>query len=349
MKHILITGGAGFIGSNFIRYVLRKYSDYKIINLDKLTYAGNLENLRDIENHPHYTFVRGDICDVELVEHLMSDAEAVVHFAAETHVDRSIMSAGSFITTDVYGTFVLLEAARKYPVERFIQISTDEVYGTAMSPEGVSRPSLETDALMPLSPYAASKSGADRLAFSYWATHKVPVIITRCSNNYGPYQYPEKLIPLFVTNALDNIPLPVYGDGHNTRDWIHVEEHCTAIDILLHSNGYDGAVFNIGRGEEYSVLQITESILSILDKPKSLIQFVKDRPGHVPRHAVDTTRFRRTFQWSPSANFARMMEQTVRWYIEHEPWWRRIKEQDAGYKHYYQSQYEKRFDEKVSL
>ena len=341
MEHILITGGAGFIGSNFIHYMLRKYPDYKIINLDKLTYAGNLENLRDVENHPGYDFVHGDICDQELVEKLMRDADAVVHFAAETHVDRSIMDAGSFISTDVYGTFVLLEAARKYPIERFIQISTDEVYGNAMSPEGVSRPSLETDPLMPLSPYAASKAGADRLAFSYWTTHKVPVIITRCSNNYGPCQYPEKLIPLFVTNALDNIPLPVYGDGRNTRDWIFVEEHCAAIDILLHSTGYDGEVFNIGANQEYSVLQITETILEILDKPKALIQFVKDRPGHVPRHAVDTSKFRQHLHWSASADFAAMLEKTVQWYIEHEPWWRQIKEQDSEYQQYYRKQYQK--------
>lgn len=342
MKQLLVTGGAGFIGSNFVRYVLRHYPEYKLINLDKLTYAGNLDNLREVEHQPNYTFVHGDISDVEVVEELMQYTDAVVHFAAETHVDRSIMDAGGFITTDVYGTFVLLEAARKFPVERFIQISTDEVYGTAMSPEGVSRPSLETDALMPLSPYAASKAGADRLAFSYWATHQVPVIITRCSNNYGPSQYPEKLIPLFVTNALDNIPLPVYGDGRNTRDWIYVQDHCAAIDLLLHSSGHDGEVFNLGTGEELAVLQITETILRILDKPPSLIQFVKDRPGHVPRHAVDTNKFQQTFGWSPSANFAEMMEKTVQWYVEHEAWWRRIKQQDQGYQHYYQAQYEQR-------
>ncbi|MBD3309204.1 dTDP-glucose 4,6-dehydratase [candidate division KSB3 bacterium] len=342
MKHLLITGGAGFIGSNFVRYMVEHYPDYAITNLDKLTYAGNLDNLRDIEDHPHYTFVQGDIADVELVERLMQAADAVVHFAAETHVDRSIMDAGSFITTDVYGTFVLLEAARKYPVERFIQISTDEVYGTAMSPEGVSRPSLETDALMPLSPYAASKAGADRLAFAFWATHKIPVIITRCSNNYGPYQYPEKLIPLFVTNALDNIPLPVYGDGHNTRDWIFVEEHCAAIDLLLQSTGCDGQVFNIGSGREYSVLQITDIILHSLNKPASLIQFVTDRPGHVPRHAVDTLKFSTQFGWSASTDFPSMLAKTVQWYRDHEAWWRRIKDQDAGYQHYYHRQYQQR-------
>ena len=341
MKQILITGGAGFIGSNFIHYMLQHHPEYKLVNLDKLTYAGNLENLRDIEEHPQYTFVHGDICDAKLIEKLMRDCDAVVHFAAETHVDRSIMDAGSFITTDVYGTFVLLEAARKYPVERFIQISTDEVYGTAMSPEGVSRPSLETDALMPLSPYAASKAGADRLAFSFWSTHKVPVMITRCSNNYGPYQYPEKLIPLFVTNALNDIPLPVYGNGQNTRDWIYVEEHCAAIDLLLHSSGYDGEIFNIGASEEYSVLQITDVILNTLDKPKSLIQFVKDRPGHVPRHAVDSSKLQKCFNWKASADFSSMLEKTVQWYIENEQWWRRIKEQDEGYKQYYQTQYQK--------
>ena len=340
MKQILITGGAGFIGSNFIHYMLQHYPQYTLINLDKLTYAGNLKNLQDVEQHPNYTFVHGDICQKAVVERLMQDTDAVVHFAAETHVDRSIMDAGDFITTDVYGTFVLLEAARKSQIKRFIQISTDEVYGTAMSPEGVSRPSLETDPLMPLSPYAASKAGADRLAFSYWTTYNVPVIITRCSNNYGPYQYPEKLIPLFVTNALDNIPLPIYGDGHNTRDWIFVEEHCKAIDLLLHSTGYDGEIFNIGANIEYSVLQITETLLDILEKPKSLMQFVKDRPGHVPRHAVDTSKFQQYFGWSASAEFSKMLEHTVRWYIKHEQWWRHIKDRDSGYKRYYQQQYQ---------
>ncbi len=342
MKQILVTGGAGFIGSNFVRYMLQNYPDYHIVNLDKLTYAGNMENLRDVEHLPNYRFVQGDIADRTLVEELMPGIDAVVHFAAETHVDRSIMDAGSFISTDVYGSFVLLEAARKYPVERFIQISTDEVYGTAMSPEGVSRPSLETDALMPLSPYAASKAGADRLAFSYWATHKVPVIITRCSNNYGPYQYPEKLIPLFVTNAIDDKPLPLYGDGQNTRDWIFAEEHCKAIALLLHSSAYNGEVFNIGADREFSVVQITELILNILGKAQSLIQFVKDRPGHVPRHAVNSSKFRKCFQWAPSAKFAAKLEETVRWYVKHESWWRRIKEKDAGYQEYYKEQYQKR-------
>lgn len=342
MKQILVTGGCGFIGSNFARYMLRQHPDYTIVNLDKLTYAGNPENLRDVEHLPTYKFVHGDIADRTLVESLMKDADAVVHFAAETHVDRSIMDAGSFITTDVHGTFVLLEAARKFPVQRFIHISTDEVYGTAMSPEGVSRPSLETDALMPLSPYAASKAGADRLAFSYWATHNVPVIISRCSNNYGPYQYPEKLIPLFVTNALDNIPLPVYGDGKNTRDWIFVEDHCRAIDTLLHSSGYDGEVFNIGASQEFSVLQITDLILKTLGKPASLLQYVKDRAGHVPRHAVDSSKFANTFKWNPTTDFAAMLEKTVTWYVEHESWWRRIKEQDASYRKYYEEQYRER-------
>jgi len=342
MKQILVTGGCGFIGSNFVRYMLRQHPDYIIINLDKLTYAGNPENLRDVEHLPTYKFVHGDIADRELVEGLMKDADAVAHFAAETHVDRSIMDAGGFITTDVHGTFVLLEAARKFPVRRFVHISTDEVYGTAMSPEGVSRPSLETDALMPLSPYAASKAGADRLAFSYWATHKVPVIISRCSNNYGPYQYPEKLIPLFVTNALDNIPLPVYGDGKNTRDWIFVEDHCRAIDTLLHCDGYDGEVFNIGASQEFSVLQITDAILNILGKPASLLQYVKDRAGHVPRHAVDSSKFARAFDWNPATNFEAMLERTVKWYVDHESWWRRIKEQDANYRKYYEQQYRER-------
>jgi len=339
MKRLLVTGGAGFIGSNFIRYIVKTYPHYQIINLDKLTYAGNLDNLVDIAPHPGYRFVQGDICEAALVEDLVKEVDFIVHFAAETHVDRSILNAGSFIRTDVYGTFILLEAAKKHGIQKLIHISTDEVYGNACSPQGISRPSLETDPLLPQSPYAASKAGADRLAYSYWTTYGVPVVITRCSNNFGPYQYPEKLIPLFVTNALENKPLPVYGDGKNTRDWIFVRDHCRAIDVLLHAEGVEGEVFNIGAHDERSVLEITEVILTILKKPRSLINYVKDRPGHVKRHAVDASKIQARLGWKATTDFQEAMEKTVYWYVENENWWRKIKDRSREYQEYYQRQY----------
>lgn len=331
ISRVLVTGGMGFIGSNFIRYMLRNYNDIKIVNLDKLTYAGNPENLRDVDRTRHY-FVRGDICDASVVDEVMKKCDAVVHFAAETHVDRSIRNAGDFVQTDVYGTFVLLEAARKYGVKKFIHISTDEVYG-----EAPGRPSREDDPLMPKSPYAASKAGADRLAFSYYCTYGLPVIITRCSNNYGPYQYPEKLIPLFVTNAIDDQPLPVYGTGRNTRDWIYVEDHCRAIDALLRMEENEGEVFNIGAREEKSVLEIASIILSTLDKPESLIRFVEDRPGHVSRHAVDTKKIEMKVGWRPAFEFKEAIRRTIEWYKEHEDWWRPIK--SGEFLEYYKKQY----------
>ena len=317
---VLVTGGAGFIGSNFVHYLLEKHADYQVVVLDKLTYAGNLENLQDLAEHPNYRFVRGDICDPQTVDNAISDCQAVVNFAAETHVDRSIVEPGAFLMTDVYGTYVLLEAVRRHGVSRFVQISTDEVYGNAEAPDGTSRPSLETDALKPRSPYAASKAGADRLAFSYWATYGTPVVISRCSNNYGPYQYPEKLIPLFVCNALQDKPLPVYGSGQNTRDWIHVLDHCAAIDLLLHSEGCDGEVFNIGTSTEKSILQIASIILETLGKPRSLLQYVVDRPGHVLRHAVDSAKMRRALGWQPSIPFEEGIVETVRWYVDNQRW-----------------------------
>lgn len=315
VRKILVTGGMGFIGSNFIRYMLKKYQDIEIINLDKLTYAGNPANLSDIKDR--MKFIKGDVCDNGLVNSVMNKVDQVVHFAAETHVDRSIEDAGSFVTTDVYGTFIILESARKHGVSKVIQISTDEVYG-----EAVGKPSLETDGLFPKSPYAASKAGADRLAYSYFTTHNLPVIITRCSNNYGPYQYPEKLIPLFITNALRNIPLPVYGDGRNTRDWIHVEDHCKAIDMLLESEGFEGETFNIGTGEEKSVLEVSEAILSALDLSNDVLEFVNDRKGHVTRHAVDSTKLSNALGWAPNYHFTQSIKRTVDWYLEHEDWWR---------------------------
>lgn len=338
---LLITGGAGFIGSNFVKYILKKYPDYQVTVLDALTYAGNLDNFEgDVLSK--FSFHHGNICDKELVDNLMKNTDAVVHFAAETHVDRSILEAGIFIQTDVYGTYVLLEAAKKYNVQRFLHISTDEVYGEAKSPEGENRPSLETDALMPKSPYAASKAGADRLAYSYYTAYNLPIIISRCSNNYGPNQYPEKLIPLFITNALENKPLPVYGSGKNTRDWIYVLDHCEALDLLLHSRGYDGEAFNIGGGQEFDILQIGKTILKMLEKDESALQFVVDRPGHVLRHAVDTSKIKKVFGWQPKIDFNEGIKQTVDWYVKNESWWQKIKEKSTEYQEFTKKWYEER-------
>jgi len=335
MNTVLVTGGAGFIGSNFVYYMINKYDDINIINLDKLTYAGNLENLEGLADNPRHEFVKGDICDRELVDGLVARCDAIVHFAAETHVDRSILSAGEFIQTDVHGTFCLLEAARKHGVERFVHISTDEVYGDAGD-----EPSKETDPLMPRSPYAASKTGADRLAFSYWTTHGVPVIITRCSNNFGPYQYPEKLIPLFVTNAIEDRQLPVYGTGKNTRDWIYVDDHCSGVDTVLRADEkFNGEVFNVGAAKEFSVLEITDFILDYLGKPKSLIKPVEDRLGHVKRHAVNTAKIESQLGWKAQFDFDESMERTVRWYVENEKWWRGIKEKQEDYKKFMEKYY----------
>jgi len=335
MKTILVTGGAGFIGSNFVYYMLKKYDDLTIINLDKLTYAGNIENLDGLKGDPRHEFVHGDVCDRELVGKLMKRCEAAVHFAAETHVDRSILSAGEFIQTDILGTFNMLEAAREAGVRRFVHISTDEVYGDAGD-----EPSKETDPLMPRSPYAAAKSGADRLAFSYFTTFNLPVIITRCSNNFGPYQYPEKLIPLFVTNAIDDIPVPVYGTGKNTRDWIFVDDHCEAVDAALNApDAFNGEAFNVGASTEYSVLEITDFILNYLKKPKSLLKHVEDRLGHVKRHAVNPEKIRKALGWQPRADFETAMSKTVQWYIDNEAWWRRIKEKQEDYKKFMEKYY----------
>jgi dTDP-glucose 4,6-dehydratase len=333
MVDVLVTGGAGFIGSNFVRYALDAHPDWQITTLDKLTYAGRLENLRGVIGGPNHRFVHGDIADRHLAAPLVEQADYVVHFAAETHVDRSILDAGAFITTDVFGTFVLLEAARaSRRLRRFIQISTDEVYGSV--PEGASR---ETDELKPCNPYAASKAGADRLAYSYWATYQVPVVITRASNNYGPHQFPEKVIPLFVTNALDNLPVPLYGDGLNVRDWLHVGDHCRALDLLL-ERGVPGEVYNIGGGNEVRNVDLTHRILDLLDRPSSLVKPVPDRPGHDRRYCLDTTKLR-ALGWKPDTKFEEGLADTVRWYRENEWWWRPIKEQDPAYRAYYQVQY----------
>src|SRR4051794_11202529 len=336
MVNVLVTGGAGFIGSNFVRYALAAHPDWQITTLDKLTYAGRLENLESVKNDPRHRFVKGDIADPAVAAPLVKDSDIVVNFAAETHVDRSIKNAGEFITTDVYGTFVLLDAARENPaLRRFVQISTDEVYGSV--PEGSSR---ETDELRPRNPYSASKAGADRLAYSYFATYGLPVVITRASNNYGPYQFPEKVIPLFISNAIDGLPVPLYGDGQHVRDWLHVSDHCRGIDVVV-ERGEDGEVYNIGGGNEIKNVDLTHRILALLDRPPSLIRPVTDRLGHDRRYCLDTTRLR-GLGWAPQAEFDRGLEETVAWYQANEWWWRPIKEQDPVFREYYQAQYGKR-------
>jgi dTDP-glucose 4,6-dehydratase len=336
MVNVLVTGGAGFIGSNFVRYALARHADWHITTLDKLTYAGRMENLAGVLDSPRHTFVKGDVADPGVVAPLVKSAEIVVHFAAETHVDRSLMSAGEFITTDVFGTFVLLESAREAPeLRRFVQISTDEVYGSVA--EGASR---ETDELRPRNPYSASKAGADRLAYSYWATYQVPVIITRASNNYGPYHFPEKVIPLFITNAIDDIPLPLYGDGLQERDWLHVLDHCRAIDLLLHA-GTAGEVYNVGGGNHVKNLDLTRKILELVGKPESLIQSVADRPGHDRRYSLDTTKLR-ALGWRPEVAFDDGLRDTVAWYRRNDWWWRPIKSADPAFRAYYDAQYGER-------
>jgi dTDP-glucose 4,6-dehydratase len=336
MVDVLVTGGAGFIGSNFVRHALKRHPDWRVTTLDKLTYAGRRENLHDVMDNPRHDFVHGDIADAAVSGPLVERAEIVVHFAAETHVDRSILAAGEFIRTDVEGTFVLLEAARRAPrLRRFVQISTDEVYGSVASGA-----SCETDELKPRNPYSASKAGADRLAYSYWATYDVPVIVTRASNNYGPYQFPEKVIPLFVTNAIDDIPVPLYGDGRNVRDWLHVGDHCDALDLLI-DQGVNGEVYNIGGGSEVMNVDLTHRILDTLGKPASLIKPVADRPGHDRRYCLDTTKLRGV-GWQPRVSFEQGLRDTVDWYRRNEWWWRPIKEQDPAFKAYYEAQYERR-------
>lgn len=342
-KRLLITGGAGFIGSNFCYHIVETYPNYEITVLDALTYAGNIDNFEDgLRDNPNFNFIEGNIKDRKTVEKLMRDSDFVVHFAAETHVDRSILEAGEFVLTDVYGTFILLEAAKVSNVKRFVHISTDEVYGEAKD-----RPSTELDPLFPKSPYAASKAGADRLAYSYFTTYGLPVVISRCSNNYGPYQYPEKLIPLFISNAVEQRTLPVYGSGDNTRDWIHVSDHCKALDLLLHEQQIEGEIFNIGSGQERSINQIATDILSILGKPQELAVKVEDRPGHVTRHAVDSSKLR-SLGWSPEINFSEGLKGTVDWYLEKQGWWKKIKERNADYSEFMTRWYGSRNSEVTS-
>ena len=331
-RKIVVTGGAGFIGSNFVRYILENYDDIELTVLDKLTYAGNLDNLKEVEGNPHYEFVRGDICDETVVERVLKGCDCVINFAAETHVDRSIGDPASFIMTDVYGTYVLLEATKKLEIPRFIQISTDEVYGDAGD-----EPSSEDSPLMPRSPYAASKAGADRLAYSYFTTYDTPVVITRCSNNYGPNQYPEKLIPLFLTNAMDGKQMPVYGSGINTRDWIYVTDHVKALELIMNSGGLEGEVLNIGSGIELSILDVAGGILSVLGKPEDLVSMVTDRPGHVMRHAVKTDKIESVLGWKAEIDFETGLRMTVEWYKQNRWWWEKIK--SGEFKEYYKKMY----------
>ncbi|MBM3295985.1 MAG: dTDP-glucose 4,6-dehydratase [Candidatus Aminicenantes bacterium] len=335
-KTLLVTGGAGFIGSNFIRFLLRRHPRTRLVNLDKLTYAGNPDNLRDVERDPRYRFVKGDIRDRKLVDRLIGRVQGVVHFAAETHVDRSILDAGEFVLTDVHGTFTLLEAARRAPgVEFFLHVSTDEVYGSRRS--GFFR---EDDSFHPSSPYAASKAGADRLAFAYCVTYGLPVLIVRPSNNFGPYQYPEKFIPLFATNALEGKSLPLYGKGRNVRDWLYVEDCCRAVETVILKGAF-GEAYNAGAGNEEKNIDVARTILDTLGRPRSLITFVPDRLGHDWRYALDCRKLR-ALGWRPEARFGEALRRTVLWYRDNPAWWRKIKEKSRDFKAFSRAYYKKR-------
>lgn len=336
---ILVTGGCGFIGSNFIRYLLKTYPEVSIINVDKLTYAGNLENLSDLSHSPRYYFIRGDIAEAPLMEELIrKGVDVIVNFAAESHVDRSIEDPGAFMKTNIFGTFVLLEAVRKvFPGQkiRFIHISTDEVYGS-LSETGAF---TEDTPLAPNSPYSASKTAGDMMVRAYHRTYGLPAIITRCSNNFGPYQYPEKLIPLMISNAMEDKELPLYGDGMHIRDWIYVEDHCRALDRVLH-DGKEGEVYNIGGRSERSNLSVAQTILNLLGKPHSLIRFVTDRLGHDRRYAIDFSKIGRELGWKPSISFEEGIHLTIKWYQSHREWWKKIK--TGEYLDYYNRMYKNR-------
>jgi dTDP-glucose 4,6-dehydratase len=337
MKNILVTGGAGFIGSNFLHYMLKTHPKYSFINFDKLTYAGNLENLKSIETNKNYRFVKGDICDKQKVVSILEEfnIDAVIHFAAESHVDRSIVGAAVFIETNVLGTQTLLEAVKGKGIERFLQVSTDEVYGSL----GEVGKFTEATPLHPNSPYAASKASADLLCMAYQHTFNLPVVITRCSNNYGPYQFPEKLIPLMIANAIYDKPLPVYGKGTNVRDWLHVLDHCEAIDVVLHK-GKVGEVYNIGGNNEWKNIDIVKLLLTHLNKPESLITYVTDRLGHDLRYAIDASKIKKDLGWQPRYTFEKGITETIGWYLNNKDWWQRIISGD--YKDYYKKMYENR-------
>lgn len=332
VKTYLVTGGAGFIGSRFVNFILEKYDDVRVVNIDKLTYAGNPENIKELSDDERHIFCKDDICNEQRIKEIFQlyKPNYVVNFAAESHVDRSIGKPEDFIQTDVFGTFILLEASRKHKIEKFIQISTDEVYGSTLGD-----PFRETDPLMPSSPYSASKTAADRLAYSYFKTYDLPVIITRASNNYGSYQYPEKLIPLFITNAMDDKPMPLYGDGLNVRDWLYVEDHCAAVDFII-SKGVDGEVYNVGGGNELTNIVITDTILKMTDKSSDLIKFVDDRPGHDRRYALDCTKLT-DLGWKAETDFEDAMKNTVEWYQNNRSWWEPLK--SGEYLEYYKSHY----------
>jgi len=335
-KTILVTGGAGFIGSNFIRLMLARYPKIRIVNLDALTYAGNLDNLLDVQCDPRYEFVRGDIRDKKLVAGVFEHVQAIFHFAAETHVDRSIVDAGEFVLTDVFGTFTLLEALRKAPhIEFFVHVSTDEVYGSR--DEGFFK---ETDSLNPSSPYAASKAGADRLAYAYHVTYGLPLIIVRPSNNYGPYQFPEKFIPLFATNAMEGKSLPLYGKGLNVRDWLFVEDNCRGIE-LAGRRGAFGEAYNIGANDEHKNIDVAKRIVKLVGKSRDLIKFVPDRLGHDRRYALNCRKLR-ALGWKTEMPFEAGLERTVKWYVENEAWWRKIKERSTEFKSFYETYYKDR-------
>jgi len=334
LSRILVTGGAGFIGSNFIHHLLAHYPKCRVVNLDKLTYAGNPENLAEVAADPRYEFIHGDICDPNTVERAVQGVDAVVNFAAETHVDRSLLGASAFIQTDVVGTHVLLEAVKRHGVPRLVQIGTDEVYGSTESGSFT-----EEAPLRPSSPYSASKAAADLLVLSYFVSFGLPVLVTRSSNNYGPRQYPEKLIPLFITNALADQPLPLYGDGLNVRDWIHVDDHARAVLCVL-ERGAAGAVYNVGAGNPLANVEITRLILRELKKPDTLITYVKDRPGHDRRYEIDSSKLRRELGWAPEVEFARGIVETVRWYVARRDWWEPIK--SGAFRRYYEQQYGRR-------
>lgn len=337
MKNILVTGGAGFIGSNFVHFMLNKYPQYHIVNFDNLTYAGNLENLTVIEQHPNYHFVKGDICDKQQVSHAFREynIDTVVHFAAESHVDRSISGPAIFVQTNVVGTQVLLDVSREAGIERFLHVSTDEVYGSL----GSTGYFTEETPLHPNSPYSASKASSDMLVLAYQHTFGFPGVVTRCSNNYGPYQFPEKLIPLMIANALNDKPLPVYGDGLNVRDWLYVEDHCSALDTVLHK-GKAGDVYNIGGHNEWKNIDIVKLVLKEIGKPESLISFVKDRPGHDRRYAIDAAKIKNELGWVPAYQFEQGIKKTIDWYLHHKQWWERI--MSGEYKKYYDQQYHQR-------
>jgi dTDP-glucose 4,6-dehydratase len=332
---LLVTGGAGFIGSNFIHYILKKHPAYEIVNLDLLTYAGNLENLKELENNPHYKFVKGDVADYALVDDLVKGVDVIVHFAAESHVDRSILDSKSFIQTNVLGTHALLEAARNNGNVRFHHVSTDEVFGSL---EAGAPGFNEETAYDPRSPYSASKAASDHLVRAYFHTYGLPITISNCSNNYGPYHFPEKLIPLFITNLIEGKKIPLYGDGTHVRDWLYVEDHCSAIDAIIHQ-GKIGETYCVGGNSEKTNKEITSAILKLMDKGEEMIEFVKDRPGHDRRYAIDATKIKRELNWEPSISFEEGLQKTLEWYRNNESWWKNIK--SGGYKEYYAKQYGK--------